>query len=191
MILFIIFIIASLFDGLIEIVSRGVGISKLSFHTVWKAFWRWFGNSVLLIAASAGLVFIISFCVYIGVSMCEPPRETSYWSFNINALQDNLVTEGEWYGRRGHVDGELSYFYSRTLPQGEKIGHIPADKTYVKYDNDARPHIEVHQSQLDIPEWLYKVFWLDWMNDKHTDYYVIVVPEGTISVSGEYEIDMG
>jgi len=118
------------------------------------------------------------------------PSEKYQWEFNINALQDNLVTEGRLYGRRGYVDGELSYFYSRTLSLGEKIEHIPANKTYVRYSDTEHPHVEVHQSCMDIPEWLSKIFFLEWMNDKHTNYYVLVVPEGTITNTGQYEIDM-
>ena len=34
------------------------------------------------------------------------------------------------------------------------------------------------------------MFWTDWVNEPITDYYVIVVPEGTISTTGTYEIDM-
>jgi hypothetical protein len=74
--------------------------------------------------------------------------------------------------------------------KGEKIEHIPADKTYIQYDNDAKPHVEVYQSKLDIPEWLTKVFFLNWLNNKATNYYILVVPEGTITTSGQYEIDM-
>ena len=118
------------------------------------------------------------------------PTERSQWEFNINALEDNLVTQGRLYGRRGYVDGELSYFYSRTFTNGEKIGHIPASKTYVTYDNNAKPHVEVHNRRLDIPEWVEKVFWIKWMNDWQTEYYVLIVPEGTITNTGEYAIDM-
>ena len=76
------------------------------------------------------------------------------------------------------------------MSMGEKIEHIPAKKTYIQYSNDERPHVEVHQSRMDIPEWLYKVFFIEWMNDKTTDYYVIVVPEGTMTSTGQFEIDM-
>jgi hypothetical protein len=106
-------------------------------------------------------------------------------------MQDNLVTEGTFaYRGRGHIDGELSYFYSRTLSKGEMIEHIPANKTYIRYSDTERPHVEVHQSRLDLPKWLTKVFFIEWMNGKQTDYYVLVVPDGTITNTGQYEIDM-
>lgn len=149
----------------------------------------WFGSNLLLNAANATMVFLISMgALFVAANVC--PEETSQWEFNINALEDNLVTEGRLYGRRGHVDGELSYFYSRTLTMGEKIEHIPANKTYVQYSDTERPHVEVHQSRIDIPEWMNKVFWLEPFNTTSTDYYILVVPEGTITNSGQYAIDM-
>ena len=138
-------------------------------------------NFILVGLVSVGMLVILSFTC---------PSEKSQWQFNINAMQDNLVTEGNFYARRGHVDGELSYFYSRTMSLGEKIEHIPADKTYVRCSDDEQPHVEVHQSRIDIPEWMYKVFFLKAINEKTTDYYVLVVPEGTITNTGQYEIDM-
>ena len=149
----------------------------------------WFWENVGFNVINAIMVLLVSFgMLFITANVC--PEETSHWSFNINALEDNLVTEGQWYYRRGHVDGELSYFYSRTLSKGEKIEHIPANKTYVRYSDTERPHVEVHQSRIDIPKWMTKVFWLDMFNTKSTDYYILVVPEGTITNTGQYEIDM-
>lgn len=48
-------------------------------------------------------------------------------------MKDNLVTEGRMYYRSGRIDGELSYFFSRTMDKGEIIGHVPADSSYIKY----------------------------------------------------------
>lgn len=123
----------------------------------------------------------------------SPTKETQY-SFNINALEDNIVTSGEihnsGFSTRGYFNGELSYFFSRTMSKGEIIGHIPANKTYIKYDNKQKPHIEVHQKEDNPSEILGKFFFTDELKTKKTDYYVIVVPEGTISNVGEYSIDM-
>jgi len=150
---------------------------------------EWFWTNIGLNLVNIIAVWVLSIALFFGlVFVC--PSEKYQWEFNINALQDNLVTEGRLYGRRGYVDGELSYFYSRTLSLGEKIEHIPANKTYVRYSDTEHPHVEVHQSCMDIPEWLSKIFFLEWMNDKHTNYYVLVVPEGTITNTGQYEIDM-
>lgn len=120
------------------------------------------------------------------------PVETSQWQFNINALQDNIGVEGRFrYGGRGYINDEPSYYYSRTMSKGEIIEHIPANKTYIRYSDTEKPHVEVHQKRIDIPTWMYKVFLcLEGMNEKTTDYYVIVAPEGTITNTGQYEIDM-
>lgn len=136
--------------------------------------------------------FVILASTLIGAILIDTsPKETSQWQFNINALQDNMGVEGRFrYGGRGYINDELSYYYSRTMSKGEIIEHIPADKTYIRYSDTEKPHVEVHQYKADIPDWVCKVFFINWMNNKVTDYYVIVAPEGTITTTGEYEIDM-
>lgn len=158
---------------------------KRDYTNIFKIFRDWILCNVLFNMINFIVVFVISIIV---VWIC-PQIDTEY-SFNINALKDSMVTSGEFYGRRGYIDGEINYFFSRTMSEGEKIGHIPADKSYIRYDNEGKPHIEVHQKVNEIPEWVSKVFWTDWVNEPMTDYYVIVVPEGTISTTGTYEIDM-
>ena len=71
-----------------------------------------------------------------------------------------------------------------------RTGLPSADYMTIRYDNEGNPHIEVHQKINEIPEWVSKMFWTDWFNEPITDYYVIVVPEGTISTTETYEIDM-
>ena len=180
-------------DGLIASIKDDRFYYNSGFLVVLKNVWSIFWVNVGLNIVNFFCVVVISFLVFLGCAITQPSI-TSEWSFNINALQDNLVTEGEFhgslYGGRGYIDGELSYFYSRTLSYGEKIEHIPAKKTYIKYDNNVHPHVEVHQTSVDIPEWLSKVFFLNWINGESTSYYVIVAPEGTISSSGQYKIDM-
>ena len=96
-------------------------------------------------------IFIISAIV---VYFC--PKAESYYTFNINSLKDNLVTSGEIHGGafcvRGTIDGEISYFFSRTTDKGEIIGHIPANKSYIKYDDSKKPCIEVHKKNHKISE---------------------------------------
>ena len=103
-----------------------------------------------------------------------------------------MVTSGEIHGSafyvRGTIDGEISYFFSRTTGKGEIIEHIPADKSYINYDDNKKPCIEVHENKT--PEIVEKIFFTKWFNVKSIDYYVIIVPNGTISTDGTYEIDM-
>jgi hypothetical protein len=138
------------------------------------------------------LIMMLSFFTCLGYALCDKYAEDQ-WEFNINALEDNLVTQGEMHGGmfavRGYFDGELSYFYSRTMSRGEIIEHIPANKTYLRYDNTVHPKVEVHTEELDIPEWVRENLIFD-LDSKQIDYYVMVVPEGTLKNSGEYNIDM-
>lgn len=149
----------------------------------------WFAFNILSNVINFIVVFMISGIV---VTCC--PKAESYYTFNINSLKDNLVTSGEIHGGafcvRGTIDGEISYFFSRTTDKGETVGHIPADKSYIKYNDSKKPCIEVHQKNHKIPEIVERLLFTKWCNDKSVDYYVIIVPNGTISTTGTYEINM-
>ena len=162
---------------------------KRDYTNIFKIFIDWILINVFFNVINFIVVFIISIVV---VWIC--PQTNTEYSFNINSLKDSVVTSGEIHGGAfcvsGSIDGEISYFFSRTMNEGEKIGHIPANKSYIRYDNEGNPHIEVYQKVNEIPKWVSKMFWTDWVNEPITDYYVIVVPEGTISTTETYEIDM-
>lgn len=159
------------------------------YKSIYKIFSDWAFWNVVLNFFNAIVVFIISAIVV----FAYPTVENQY-SFNINSLNDNLVTSGEIHGSifgvRGSIDGEISYFFSRTTDKGEIIGHIPAENSYIKYDDKSKPHIEVYQTTHKFPDWLKKVLCVELLNSTYTEYYVIIVPEGTISTNGTYEIDM-
>ena len=152
----------------------------------------WLLENIVIDIAIVLLILVLSYCILAGYSLCDKYTEDQ-WEFNINALEDNLVTQGEISGGmfavRGYFDGELSYFYSRTMSRGEIIEHIPANKTYIKYDNAVHPKVEVHTKELGIPKWVreHLIYNLD---TKQINYYVIIVPEGTLKNSGKYNIDM-
>ena len=157
------------------------------YENVPKIIFQWFVYNILFNIINFIIVFIIS-----GFAVMCCPKVESYYTFNINSLKDNLVTSGEIHGSafyvRGTIDGEISYFFSRTTGKGEIIEHIPADKSYINYDDNKKPCIEVHENK--IPEIVEKIFFAKWFNVKSIDYYVIIVPNGTISTDGTYEIDM-
>lgn len=160
------------------------------YESVPKIFFRWFVFNIIFNIINFIIIFMISGIVV----MCCPKAE-SYYTFNINSLKDTLVTNGEIQGGafcvRGTTDGEISYFFSKTTDKGETIGHIPANKSYIKYDDNKKPCIEVHQKNHKIPEIVEKLLFTKWCNDdKSVDYYVIIAPNGTISTTGTYEIDM-
>lgn len=159
------------------------------YESVSKDIFQWFVLNILFNVINFIIVFMIS-----GIVVLCCPKAESYYTFNINSLKDNLVTSGEIHGGtfcvRGTIDGEISYFFSRITDKGETIGHIPADKSYIKYDDSKKPCIEVHQKNHKIPEIVEKLLFTKWCNDKSVDYYVIIAPNGTISTTGTYEIDM-
>lgn len=157
------------------------------YESVPKYIFQWFVLNILFNVINFMFVFIISAIVV----LCSPKAE-SYYTFNINSLKDDLVTSEEIHGGafyvRGTIDGEISYFFSRTTYKGETIEHIPADKSYINYDDNKKPCIEVHENKT--PEIVEKIFFAKWFNVKSIDYYVIIVPNGTILTDGTYEIDM-
>lgn len=137
-------------------------------------------------------VFLIVTALSMPVVSIAPIQESQY-SFEISSLKDNVVTVGKIkggiYSMRGYFDGELSYFFSRPTNKGEIVGHISAGKTYIQYDNE-KPRIEVHQKSPNISETMSKIFFTKWFVTKETEYYVLYVPEGTISTIDEYQIDL-
>ena len=159
------------------------------YESVPKNIFYWIIINIFFNVINLIFVFIIS-----SIIVSFYPKAKSYYAFNINSLKDNLVTNGEIHGGafcvRGSIDGEISYFYSRATDKGEIIEHIPANKSYIEYDDNKTPCIEVHQKNHKVPEFFNKLLFAEWCNNKSTDYYVIIVPNGTISVDGTYEIDM-
>lgn len=141
-------------------------------------------NIVLNILNFICVLFLSMFIVYF-----LPIQETSY-EFKINSLRDNMTTEGRLYGRRGYINDELSYFFSRSYADGEKIGHIPADKTYVKYNNEEDPHITVYQESSIVSKFIDKMTFAGAFDTTQTVKYIITVPDGTIETTGTYSIDM-
>ena len=163
--------------------------NKHDYDSVTKNIFWWIIDNIFFNMVNFMLVLVIS-----SIDVSCGSKEESYYTFNINALNDNLTTRGEIHGnafyKSGSFDGELSYFFSRTMNNGEIIGHIPANKSYINYDENKKPCIEVHQENHKIPEFVDKLLFAKWCNDKFVNYYVIIVPNGTISVDGTYEIDM-
>lgn len=183
----IIFLIYSIFakDWLLDYIKKRKDNPEFKYRKMKAILELYIINLFTYISGIAIVVFIVSILV-----VWAYPRENIDYSFNIKSLNDNIVTTGEFYCRRGSIDGELKYFFLRNTDKGKKIGHIPADKTYIEYDNDDTPHIEVYKTTHIFPEWLEKLLFVDCFNEEIVEYYRIVVPEGTISVEDTYIIDM-
>lgn len=139
---------------------------------------------------------LVTLLVSAGVfSKCEPVPYN--YSFEIKSLKDNMVTSGEFYrghkntyGFSGSVNGSINYYFLREMEHGDKIGHIPADMTYIYYDNEATPSITVQQTTYEPEEWMTKWFWNTLPAEKKTERYILTVPENTILMNDLYQIDM-
>lgn len=155
-------------------------------------------KSVILNAISIHFCLIFLLWIIIGISSIiyaslKPIEQISY-SFNINSLQDNLVTKGEIIGTRysvrGNIDGEIKYFYSRTMEYGENINSIPSNVTYIKYDDNVTPHIIVYKNVTNFSELEEKLLFIKYLKKDYLDHYELVVPNGTIETENIYDIDM-
>lgn len=144
-----------------------------------------------------GLSFITWLVLVILISVpyatLKSTEQISY-SFNINLLQDNLVTKEEIRGGtfsiRGNIDGEIKYFYSRTMEYGENINSIPSNVTYIKYDDNVKPHIVVYKNVTKFSELEEKLLFVKHLKIDNLDHYELVVPNGTIQTDNNYNIDM-
>ena len=185
-ILLICYLIFNKKDGLLE----GIRIKKKCGNKYRISY----GSFIEAFILNEFIFFILSFIICTIITLFIPATEERY-SFNINSLEDNVVTQGKFYCHRGYVDGELSYFFSRTMNKGEVIGHIPASDSYIRYDDTKHPQIEVVKQMAVVPDIIN--YWMPMFeatkimfNEDCEKEYIITVPSGTISNDGIYNIDM-
>lgn len=185
-ILLICYLIFNKKDGLLE----GIRIKKKCGNKYRISY----GSFIEAFILNEFIFFILSFIICTIITLFIPATEERY-SFNINSLEDNVVTQGKFYCHRGYVDGELSYFFSRTMNKGEVIGHIPASDSYIRYDDTKHPQIEVVKQMAVVPDIIN--YWMPMFeatkimfNEDCEKEYIITVPSGTISNDGTYNIDM-
>lgn len=117
------------------------------------------------------------------------PKNPYDYSFDINSLKDTTTIEGRIYGRRGYIEENVNYFFLRNYSYGEKMGHIPADKTYIRYSDEENPHIHVYKKKTCAPDWLYMLVPVSWFSADEVIRYELVVPNGSV-IEDTYEIDM-
>lgn len=107
--------------------------------------------------------------------------------YEVYSLKDNYGVDGyigRWYGS---VDSELEYAYIYEVEgKGLTVGHIPADKTYISFSEDATS-VTVY-AYTDRP----KNKFLQWFFGESTKpvEYHIVAPKGSIVITDEYIIDL-
>lgn len=162
--------------------------SEKDYRTLFRGIRDFILLNLVLNAFSIVIVVIISFFASLLVEM-----EPYDYSFNIKALNDNSRIEGEFRGStfssRGYIREELSYSYLREYEQGEKIEHIPADNTYIKYDDEIQPHITVYKERCAPTELMKFLFFEDFFNEERVIRYELTVPTGSVQ-NDVYEIDM-
>jgi hypothetical protein len=107
--------------------------------------------------------------------------------YEIYSLKDNYGVDG-YIGRwHGSIDSELEYAYIYEVKgKGLTVGHIPADKTYINFSEDATS-VTIY-AYTERP----KSKFLQWFFGESTNpaEYHIVAPKGSILITDEYIIDL-
>lgn len=159
--------------------------SESDFYSVYKGLRKFIWLNIFCNFCSVLVVFIISFVVSFAWEM-----EPYSYSFDIYALNDQNRIEGRInrsaFSASGYINEEMSYFFIRDGKHGQIMGHIPANMTYIQYDDDVKPHITVYKEKSNIPEWAKKTLFD--FGKEMVDRYEIVAPNG--SVVNTYDIDM-
>lgn len=133
-----------------------------------------------------GFTAICIIVFILGTTLLKKPYD---YSFDINSLKDTVTIEGRIYWRRGYIEENMNYFFLRDYSYGEKMGHIPADKTYIRYSDDENPHIRVYKEKTCAPDWLYTFVPVSWFSTDEVIRYELVVPSDSV-IEDTYEIDM-
>lgn len=65
----------------------------------------------------------------------------------IYALQDNVTHGSNYYIGSGVKDGDAAYFYVTEDDWGMKINSKDTDYSYIIYDNDEEPRVEIYDGE--------------------------------------------
>ena len=95
----------------------------------------------------------------------------------IYALQDNVTHGSHYYIGSGVKDGDAAYFYVTEEDWGMKINSKDTDYSYVVYDNDEEPRVEIYDGDWANPF----IKLLGFIGPK--DRYKFYVPEGTMTTN--------
>ena len=99
----------------------------------------------------------------------------------IVALKDNNAVGGQFFLGTGRIGSHPCYYYVSEDEHGLRMQHIDANNTYIIY-SDENPRVERYES-VGFNRRL-----LSWLAIPAYSYYVVYVPEGTIT--SEYTIDL-
>lgn len=129
---------------------------------------------------SEGICILSIVFLIVGICMCEKQSwelpDSPYQTVQIVALNDNNMTNGRFYVRRGYISEDLYYQYMKKEGLGFKAGKVKADKTTLYYD-DENYRVECYEKT---KKWLYF--------ETSEYYYKIYIPEG--SIAEDYSVDL-
>ena len=174
--MFVIFIVIGAVVGLLLAGFEGTEVTDFVFGIIIGAL---IGTMVAL------LVFLGVILATCGAEyeIVEEPLE----QYEIYSLKDNYSVDG-YIGRwHGSIDSELEYaFIYEVKGKGLTVGHIPADKTYINFSEDATSVTIYAYTRRP------KNKFLQWFFGESTDpaEYHIVAPKGSIVIADEYIVDL-
>lgn len=116
---------------------------------------------------------------------CSPNVNVDYTLVDtkpIYALEDNITNNGHYYLGSGTKDGDAAYFYVIEDEWGMKVESKDTDYSYIIYDNDKKPRVEIYDGEWSNP--LIKA--LSFIGPENR--YKFFVPEG--SMTSNINIDL-
>lgn len=162
----------------------------LTGYFCWKEFmwgYKSFGDWVGYIAMTflGGLCGVAISLLASLVICCSPSVNVDYTLVDtkpIYALEDNITNNGYYYLGSGTKDGDAAYFYVVEDDWGMKVESKDTDYSYIIYDNDEEPHVEIYDGEWSNP--LIKA--LGFIGPENR--YKFFVPEG--SMTSNINIDL-
>ena len=146
-----------------------------------------FGDVMAVLLCSALIAGIVILLTLIPSCVCKTTVSTEPQSVApITALVDNEKTYSNRYLWRGYINENLYYCYIIEDEYGYKQEKIRADgNTRIKYiSTNETPHLEIYKYE-------YSSKFAQFYYGHPSNYlYVFCVPEGSIIVNGQFEIDM-
>lgn len=174
--MFLIFIAIGAVIGLLFAFFEGIGVMDYILDVI---------AGGLIGTAVALLVFLGIMLVTCGAEyeIVENPVA----QYEVHSLKDNYGVDG-YIGRwHGSIDSELEYAYIYEVEgKGVTVGHIPADKTYINFSEDATSvtiYAYTRRPKSKFLQWFFG-------ESKDPAEYRIVAPKGSIVIADEYIIDL-
>lgn len=186
----------------------GVGISLFLGMTLYYCFKEKDGLTHSLIggflSGLLGIIMALLFVIVMGLIYmphgvdCECENKDSMCEYvlasenetKLIALKDNSLVSNQYgnYVYRGYINEKLNYVYLYEVPdKGITAKKVPANATYIKYiEDDSKPRLITKNYKV-------KNKFIDLITfDAMVNYteYVLYIPEGSIAVEGEYNIDL-